>query len=309
VNNVVAASSGDNVGINIKGATRSVTSTVQGFSVSVFGNQVRNIGALGVRGSGIRGQSDDVLIFGNLIEDASNGITVDESSAYRNVRVQNNLVRYLTLVAGTIGIILEGSGTQVVADNNTVLQASTGISLRTGPTSSTMQDAQVTRNQLSGCTNNIIFDAFSGCTLDRAVIDDNVVTGGTSGILHNGSAGTVSNMRIRRNDLARAATPASGAILSTAVTASDNIGWLSASATWDPPNIANGSSSATTITVGNAVLGDAVVCSFSNALSGLVLCGQVSAADTVEVRLVNNSGGAVDLASGTLRVQVLKKIA
>jgi hypothetical protein len=217
VNNVVAASNTDNVGINIKGTTRAVTSSPQGFSVSVSDNQVRNIGVLGVRGTGIRAQTDDVLIFGNLIENAGGGITVDESSAYRNVRVQNNLVRFLTLVVGTSGILLEGSGSQVVADNNTVLQASTGILLRTGPTASTMQDAQVTRNLLASCTVGILFDAFSGCTLDRAVIESNVVNGGTTGLQNNGSPGTVSNMRLRFNDFARASTPLLGLLGTTPI--------------------------------------------------------------------------------------------
>ena len=310
VNNVVASGNSDNVGVNIKGTTRAVTSSPQGFASMVWGNHVRNIGSVGVRGAGIRVQTDDVLVFGNECENTgASGLVSDESSTYSNAQFQNNFVRWVSLTAGTTGIGLEGSGTGVVADNNTVRNATTGIVLRTGPASSTMRDAQVTRNKLFGCTNNVVFDAFSGCTLDRAVIDANVVDGGTFGLLHNGSSGTISNMRVRFNDLSRASTPASGAILSTAATAHGNIGWLSASTTWDPASIPNGSSAATTLTVANAALGDAVVASFSNALNGLVLAAQVSAANTVEVRLLNSSGGAVDLGSGTVKVQVIKGVA
>jgi len=307
VNNVTAAGSGDNVGINIKGTTRPVTSSPQGFSVAVWGNQVTNIGVVASSGTGIRAQTDDVLINGNIVENCRGGINSDETAAYRNVRIQNNLVQYASVVSGTIGIILEGAGTNVVADGNTVANASVGTILRTGP-SGTMQDGQVINNIYNGCDAGIVFDAFAGCTLDRPVFDNNVVTGGTYGILFNGSAGTVSNIRLRNNDFARAANPVVGSVLATAASAYGNFGWLSASATWDPPSVANGASTATTISVPSAALGDTVNASFSVALGGLALVAQVSATDTVEVRLINNSGGAVDLASGTVRVQVFKGV-
>jgi hypothetical protein len=153
-----------------------------------------------------------------------------------------------------------------------------------------------------------VFDAFAGCTLDRPVFDNNVVDSGTYGILFNGSAGTVSNIRLRNNDFARATNPVVGSVLATAASAYGNFGWLSASATWDPPSVANGASTATTISVPGASLGNTVNASFSLALGGLALAAQVSATDTVEVRLINNSGGAVDLASGTVRVQVFKGV-
>jgi hypothetical protein len=171
-----------------------------------------------------------------------------------------------------------------------------------------MQDGQVINNIYNGCDAGIVFDAFSGCTLDRPVFDNNVVTGGTYGILFNGSAGTVSNIRLRNNDFARAANPVTGSVLVNAASAYGNFGWLSASATWDPPSVANGASTATTISVPSAALGDTVNASFSLSLGGLSLSAQVSAADTVQVRLSNNSGAPVDLASGTIRVQVFKGV-
>jgi hypothetical protein len=307
VNNVTAAGSTDVVGINIKGTTRAVTSAPQGFSVNVWGNQVTNVGVVASYGTGLRAQTDDVLIFGNIVENCRGGVVTDETAPYRNVRIQNNLVRYASVVAGTIGIIMEGAGSQVVANNNTVLNAETGTILRTGP-SGTMQDGQVTQNIYTGCTNNIVFDAFAGCTLDRPVFDNNVATGGTYGILFNGSAGTVSGLRLRNNDFARAANPVTGAPLVNAASAYGNIGWLSNTTTWDPPSIANNASSATTLTVAGALVGDMVNVSFSLALNGLTLSAQVSAADTVEVRLTNNTGLAVDLASGTIRAQVFKGV-
>ena len=80
----------------------------------------------------------------------------------------------------------------------------------------------------------------------------------------------------------------------------------SGSVTYDPPSLADGAGTTTTVTVTGAALGDLVVVSFSRDLQGITLTGWVSAADTVSVRFQNESGGVLDLASGTLRAQVTK---
>lgn len=82
-------------------------------------------------------------------------------------------------------------------------------------------------------------------------------------------------------------------------------GGLFGSATFNPANLADGAGETTTVTVTGAALGDFVVAvSFSLDLQGITLTAYVSAANTVAVRFQNESGGAVDLASGTLRVRV-----
>src|SRR5690606_16307577 len=91
-----------------------------------------------------------------------------------------------------------------------------------------------------------------------------------------------------------------------------NTGWLTSgsglagSATWDPPSLASGAQQTTTVTVTGAALGDYVECSFSLDLAGTTLRAYVSAANTVTVVHRNDTGGAVDLGSGTLRVRVRK---
>lgn len=84
--------------------------------------------------------------------------------------------------------------------------------------------------------------------------------------------------------------------------------FLSASATWDPANVLNGAQTTTTVTVTGARLADAsmVTVGFSKDLQGMRLTGYVSADDTVTVVLRNDTGGAINLASGTLRVGVFK---
>jgi hypothetical protein len=84
-------------------------------------------------------------------------------------------------------------------------------------------------------------------------------------------------------------------------------GPLTGSATWDPASVADGAQVTTTVTVTGAALGDFLErISFSNSLGGLVLSGYVSATDTVTAVLSNASGGAVDLASGTVKAVVRK---
>ena len=92
-----------------------------------------------------------------------------------------------------------------------------------------------------------------------------------------------------------------------AVFASDNAGWLFGSKTFDPPNIGAGAVSTTTLTVTDAELGDHVdSVAFSLNTQGIVLSGEITAADTMTVTFNNVTGGAVNLASGTLSGKVSK---
>jgi hypothetical protein len=83
-------------------------------------------------------------------------------------------------------------------------------------------------------------------------------------------------------------------------------GFLSGSATYDPPSLADGAGVTTTVTVTGAALGDFAEASFSLDTQGIALDAWVSAANTVSVRFQNESGGVLDLASGTLAVRVRK---
>jgi len=81
--------------------------------------------------------------------------------------------------------------------------------------------------------------------------------------------------------------------------------WLEGSAVWDPAEIADGDEEAQEITVTGAALGDFVVVSFSLDVTDLTLTADVTAASTVTAVLANNTGGAIDLASGTVRARVM----
>jgi len=83
---------------------------------------------------------------------------------------------------------------------------------------------------------------------------------------------------------------------------------LTGSATYDAPNIASGASASTTVTVTGAAVGDKVTSvALGVSTAGMVLTGTVTAADTVTVVLANLTGAAVNLASATLTVEVMKR--
>ena len=81
---------------------------------------------------------------------------------------------------------------------------------------------------------------------------------------------------------------------------------LKGSAVFDPASLADGAGATTTVTVAGAALGDQTRVSFSLDLQGITVTSWVSAANTVSVRFQNESGGVLDLASGTIKAEVFK---
>lgn len=74
---------------------------------------------------------------------------------------------------------------------------------------------------------------------------------------------------------------------------------------FDPPNVANGTgATSANITVTGAAFGDFVSVAAPYSLAGIIATGYVSAPNTVNIRLHNGTGAAVNLASGTWKVVV-----
>lgn len=82
--------------------------------------------------------------------------------------------------------------------------------------------------------------------------------------------------------------------------------WLTGSVACDPALLSDGAGQTVTVSVPGAGTGDFVQASFSLDLQGITLTAWVSSANTVSVRFQNESGGALNLASGTLRARVTK---
>lgn len=85
--------------------------------------------------------------------------------------------------------------------------------------------------------------------------------------------------------------------------------WLHASATFDPGSVANGAQTTTTVAVPGAVFGDFVLPpALSISAGDMEVSGFISAADVVTVIYQNTSGGAIDLASHTVFVRLMKRL-
>jgi predicted RecA/RadA family phage recombinase len=83
--------------------------------------------------------------------------------------------------------------------------------------------------------------------------------------------------------------------------------FLFGTATLDFPSTGAAGTQDLTITVTGAAVGDMVICSLPAAINaGLVFNAFVSAADTVKIRCQNLTAGALDPASATFNVVVLK---
>lgn len=77
--------------------------------------------------------------------------------------------------------------------------------------------------------------------------------------------------------------------------------------TLDAGSLTDGTGESDTITVPGVALGDMVLgVSFGVSAAGVTVTGYVSAADTVTLRVQNESGGTVDLASTTVRLVVAR---
>lgn len=86
-----------------------------------------------------------------------------------------------------------------------------------------------------------------------------------------------------------------------------DFGGLNGSVTWDAGSIADGDEEVKEVTVEGAALGDFVLASLSLDVADLSIVGAVTAADTVTLQLLNNTGGAVDLASATAYCRVIPR--
>ena len=80
---------------------------------------------------------------------------------------------------------------------------------------------------------------------------------------------------------------------------------LTGSVTADLASVADGDEVAQSITVTGAALGDFVLVSCSIDTADGTLTGSVTSANTVEVVLANNTGGALNLGSATYKAVVL----
>ncbi len=102
------------------------------------------------------------------------------------------------------------------------------------------------------------------------------------------------------------ATDIEALIVDVAAVRAPLAGLISGSGTWNPGSLADGvGETSASITATGAALGDFVLVSAPYDLQGITCNGYVDATSSVKIRLQNETGGVIDLASGTWRVRVL----
>lgn len=83
---------------------------------------------------------------------------------------------------------------------------------------------------------------------------------------------------------------------------------LEGSLVWDPGNLVDGAGETSSgITVTGAAFGDFVDVAAPYDLQGITVTAYVSASNTVKIRAQNETGGAINLASGTWKVRIRRQ--
>jgi len=279
---------------------------------------------------------NDNVVADNLVHDGQDmGITVNGTAGLGHSLIIGNKIHH----QGSGGIFTSGENALVVANQitattwvnsvNTIYLAGIILGGNNSRASANLVDGQnATLSRYGICVGS----SASGCTVSDNTCRQ-VTTAGIQLYLS-------SNTKLRDNDatiahytgtagqdygvLVGTGSPASTVIAGVGTmfrssdqgqafikkSGTDNSGWqllpsfVSGTKTWDPPSILDAAQTTTTVTVTGAALGDAVIATFSVSLQALQLTAYVSAANTITVVLLNRTGAAVDLPSGTLRADV-----
>jgi hypothetical protein len=188
--------------------------------------------------------------------------------------------------APRLAVMCFGAGRNLLTDTGTALVRASGQSLAWNPTArwyqgaADMLDATLTRPQVVRLAPEVAY----------AII----------GVVRIGTDYAVRAMRLGCDPLH------APALLYGQPTLPHGARDLTAEAAWDPPSIAAGASAQVNVPLPGARPGDFATAAFSLSTSGVVFLAQVGATDVVTVTAWNRSGGAVDLAAGTVRARVSK---
>lgn len=278
-----------------------------------LGVQCRGGSRISIRGNRITGFDTSVLlsvgtattdseVVDNLLRNAtSDGINAFDAPASRCVIARNRILN-----AGRNGIRSDGGFTTSLLTANLIDSVNAS-----GMRLSAVTNSDITGNRIRDCDHNAdgtLGDDSAGIRLHsgntgNTITGNSVTTSNVASynrVAMSIAAGNDGNQfRANRFDAGRAGTY-------DLATTTSQFDALPASKTWDPPSVAAGAQTTTTLTaITGVVLGDRVTAvGFDKDLQGMQLTGYVSAAETVTVVLRNGTAGAIDLASGTLTVVV-----
>ena len=215
---------------------------------------------------------------GGLFRQASAGRVLSVTPATGSWDIADTYINRGPIVGGPSGGVCTAAGTFGTLNGG----ATTAITVS--------GSSQIIVNSLVGLSRNQFIN-IAGVTGTFKVID--IQSGSTNYVILSASCGA----------------SVSGAAVSFATPTFARSGSIEllGTTTWDPASVPIGGSVGTTLTVTGAAVGDYVIASFSQSLQFLQLTAYVYAANSVAVNLTNSLAGAVDLASGTLRVRVIKQ--
>ncbi len=274
--------------------------------------------------------SQDILLHHNnaVADDAAGGgYLYRGSAAGKALHIDNNIGRGFGILAAEDGI----SEAITITNNDIIANVGLFSAIRVGAGSATAVHVDIRGNTIRNSTYGGI-SVFAGTWFDVAdnqLLDCNLSDTARSGgnehksscIVISGQSGRIARNRMRNSASGHAkyGIDLVDAVNTTRVEPDNsfvgmetgdvlNNVYLAGSTTYNPASLGDGVGATTTVTVSGAVLGDFAEASFSLDLQGITLTAWVSAADTVSVRFQNESTGTIDLASGTLRARVTKKM-
>ena len=291
---------------------------------AITGNRIKNTGTTNYC-LAILAKNEDFVISGNLCEGGNIGARfTPRSRTISTIERASNIVTVVTTAAHSfnVGDRVSISGTSDSAYHGFFDIAST-------PTSTSFTYAQTggdDSGDTGGTTNNLELMSFSmignrfyeqsaDCVyLQGYKIDfKNNTLRPASGATRSGQIVFADKVTFAGNDCQDQTFSISTSIvaLSPSFNIFDNTGTgapLKGSATWDPGSLADGAGeTSSAITVTNAQFGDTVSFAAPYDLQGITGNAYVSATNAVKIRLQNETGGSIDLASGTWKVWVTKK--
>lgn len=295
-------------GINVQSITDAGRTAVGG-RISVTGNSIYN--------TGVAASSTN-----------KSGMTIGNCKA---VTVSGNTI----FQTGSHGLLLVGSHVNIhIADNTIIDTGSTGMyiapSEQTGDFLNLWDDALLDdgttlayvfghmytiRNNVidRAGTTGIFLNATAARLIDKATIRDNVITRSntTAAAVYGINLTYVDQAEVAGNVIKNPASALSGNYLISNCTNTYRSSDLElrTTFTWNPGNLVDGAGeTSAAVTVTGAAFGDMVLVAAPYDLQGITCTGYVSAADTAQVRLQNETGGAIDLANGTWHVWVRKQL-
>jgi hypothetical protein len=279
--------------------------------LTVKGNVIRDSGLFGVYllPVGTVGTISGVNITGNTVLNAANhGILARSNTANRDINGLN--ISDNTVISSTgrgVYVLSEAATISAVDISGNTIYGSSAEGIYVYANTADINNCGVRDNSITMTAATDAIGVQTGATGNFAqlTITGNVGGGGTHGVRKFTGVGTYTNVWVADNALTGSTARIRGF---SEAEFGENQGYiLFASATYDPPSLNDGAGAETDVTVTGAALGDYVdQISFSLDTQGINLDGQVTALNTVTVRFQNETGGTIDLGSGTIRIRVRK---